>query len=243
MITATRAYDLIYLALRECGIVSIGDTIDPGVSDEALLVLNSIRAEWSLNVRNNKIYDQTYVATANKQFITLGTDSLLGPGDIPVRPSKIDQVTLISSPDSVGVNIPLAIRPYEMYRQISVQNVFAMPNMAFLDTSFPYQNVWLYPGITPGWTLRVQGWSYMTDYENVADQLVDPPEYFSALYLTLALKLAPKWGVDLAEGTVFAAKDAVKYIKGQNFMMRMRPMQSGLSPSGNQINFFSGLTH
>lgn len=238
MLATSKVYDLVKLALRECGVVSLGDNINPAVAQEALFILNTIRAEWSLNTRNNVNFDATFTAPENRTHITLGLT-----GDIPLRPAKITQVVVISSPgDGAGVNIRVPIEPYENYRALTIQNVFAIPNKCYIDTNAPLQNIWFYPGLSTGWTVRVEGNKYMTEYENLSDTFMDPLEYYSALYLTLALKLAPKYGVDLGEGTIKAANSAIKGIEANNFHARMKPMSNLISgQSGSGINFWSGL--
>lgn len=236
MLATSRVYDLVKLALRECGIVSLGDTINAAITQEALLILNSIRAEWSLNVRNYVHFDEVYTATENKTHITLGDG-----GDIPKRPHHITQVVVISGLPGTSVNYSIPVGTYEEYRRLAIQNIFAIPSKCYVDTSFPLQNVWFYPGLATGWSVRVEGMSYMTEYENITDPYIDPPEYFSALYLHLALRIAPKYGVDLAEGSVIAAKSALKQIEMNMFMTRLQPMPGLLQHQGSAINFFAGV--
>lgn len=232
---------MVFLALREAGVNAIGDTIDAGVAQEALLLLNSIRAGLSLTTRNNEIYDQTFAATAIRQYITLGTDGTT-PGDIGIRPAKITQVVLIN-PASSGINIKLPIRPYEEYRALAIQQIFAIPEAAYIDTSYPYQKIWFFPGLTNGWTVRVQGWSYMAEYENLSDPFIDPPEWFKPLYLYLACDLAPKYGqADLGDSLHARANSAAKPLKANQFMARMKNMPNGMiSGMGNGFNFYAGM--
>lgn len=239
MISARRVYDIVNLALREVGVVSLGDSIAPDVAQEALLVLNSIRAGYSLGTKNNEIYDEVYTATENRLNITLGTDGVT-PGDIPVRPARITQIVLMTTGIN-GLNINLAVRAYEQYRQIPVSNIVSLPDTAYIDTGYPYQRVWLFPGIATGWALRVQGLKYMTEYEALDDVLVDPPEWFEVMYLELALRLAPKFGVDLPDAVLAQLRSVLKPLKRNQFMARMHNMPNGIKSSGSSINFFSGL--
>jgi hypothetical protein len=241
MIASRTIYDLVALALRQCGIISLGDSIADPVAQEALLTLNTIRAEWSINTKNYKIFDETYLSTGNAQSITLGTDPINGPGDIAVRPQSIDQVVVISGAPGTSVNYRIDIEPYENYTALARQNVFAIPQKAFIDNSYPVQNIWFYPGLTAGWTVRVQGMSYMTDYENLTDPYIDPPEFFTALYLALALALAPKYGIDLADGAVQQASGAIKHIKAHMLTTRLKQMAPGLKTVSSSFNFYSGM--
>jgi hypothetical protein len=150
-------------------------------------------------------------------------------------------VVLISGAPGVGVNYPLVIEPYARYRLMPLTNVVALPQKAYVDNSFPIQNIWFYPGLSTGWSIRVVGVKYLNEYEDLSETFADPPEYFKPLYLALALTTAPKYGIDLAQGTVIRANDAIKHIKANLFMRDLAPMPNGLnSVSGSGFNFFSG---
>lgn len=239
MISSKRAYDIVYLALRELGVASLGDTIAADVAQEALVVLNSIRATYSLGTKNNELFDQTYTATENRLVITLGTDGIT-PGDIPIRPAKIQQVVVMNNTAS-GINIPVVLRSYAEYRTIAVQNIAATPDSAYIDTGYPYQRMYFFPGLTSGWAVRVQGLKYMDEYEALDDPYMDPPEYFAVLYLDLALRLAPKYGVDLPPAVYAQLKSALKPLKTVQFMARLHNAPNGLKSGGAGVNFFSGM--
>jgi len=241
MISSLTCYDIIHKALRVTGVVGLGDAVDPLVSQEALMLLNGLRAEWSLNVKNYKKYEQTYTATGNEQFITLGMNGLV-PGDIPVRPNDITNITIINgTPNAANNNWALPIFPYADYRNITVQNIYAVPQAAYIDNEYPLMNIYLYPGMSSGWSIRVIGSSYMTDYENISDPFIDPPEYFTALYLGLALKLAPLYGSQLSEGVVQQAASAIKHIKHHMLITRLGVLPNNLNGHSGAINFMSGM--
>ena len=241
MISNLTAYDIISKALRVVGVVGLGDPINALVAQEALMILNGIRKEWSLNVKNWSKYDKTYAATVNKQFITLGTNGLI-PGDIATRPNTITDVILINgmAPASSNNNFKLALKPYEAYRELVVQNINAMPDTAYLDYEYPLMNVYFNPGLSAGWSVRVMGNSYMEDYENIGDQFMDPTEYFDALYLALATRLAPLHGFSLPPDTVIQASSAIKHIKHHLAQLRRRKMPNQISSQGTGFNFYAG---
>lgn len=239
MLESKTTYDLVSLALREIGVVALGDSVPNDVAQEALVVLNSLRAEYSLTVKNNEVYDETVYPVANTMSITMGTDGVT-PGDIPTRPAKVTQVVLMNGVN--GVNIPLPVKPYEQFRQQSLQNIAAVPNAAYIDTEYPYRHLWFYPGLSVGWGVRVMGLKYMTEYESLQDPYFDPPEYFSIMYLSLALRMAPKYGVDLPDGVLAQCKSALKAVRNNNLNARLKTAANGLkTPAGSSVNFFSGL--
>lgn len=235
-------YDIIKSATQICGATAYGESIPAELSDQAILILNGMRAEWSLKHMNNKIFDVTYTALTNKQYISLGTDIVNGTsGDILIRPTTIDQVTVIMG----QVNITIPTLSFEEYRQLSLQNMFSVPSYAYVDTESPIRNVYFYPGLQAGYQVRFNGLSQLSDYTNISDIMIDPPEYFQAMYTNLALRLAPLLGVtgDVMTGMVQAAAVSLKAIKASNFKNRMQRSKNDLY--GNSVNggfnFFGGL--
>lgn len=239
MIATSTVYDIIHKALRVCGVVGLGDTVDPLVSQEALLILNGIRAEWSLNIKSYRRYEQTFQAPANRQSITLGAG-----GDIAQRPNAIEHVIVINGvPGGAVNNWEIPIFPYAAYRALPIQHVYASPTAAYIDNEFPLTNIFFAPGLASGWSVRILGTAYLGDYENIGDTFADPPEYFDALYLALATRLAPLYGADLPQGVVIHAASAIKHIKHHMFMTRMGIMDNGLGAGGSGVNFMSGMPY
>lgn len=240
MIAAKRAYDLIYLALREIGQVALGDTVDPLVANEALLVLNMIRAEWSEHSKNYTVYDKTFTPTSTQNRITLGTSSTV-VGDIPERPYSIDKVIAIWGTVGAGINMDIPIEPYENYRALAITNVAAVPAKAYIDTSFPIQSIWLYPAISGGYSIRVIGSGYLSEYESVANDYMDPPEYFGPLVNAVALSMATKYGVDLPPDTYARLQSGLGHIRSNLFNRTMlKPMSYGLTSGSTGFNFLAG---
>lgn len=244
MISTLIVYDLIFSALRTAGVAYFNDSIPGAQTREALMLLNAIRAEYAINNRANLKYDQTYTATTNKQFITLGTDysDPINPvaGDIAIRPSSIDQIVLMNMSSNGNNNFPLVIKSYEEYRAHTVQNVYAVPDSAYIDTEFPLQNVYFYPGLSEGWAVRIQGRRYFTDYENIADPYVDPPEYFQMLYLELATRLLGMYGQDVPQGLVIQLNGVSKHIKARGLLNGMKRTRNDFT-GGTEFNFFGGI--
>lgn len=244
MINTLTVYDVIFAALRAAGVAYFNDSIPAAQTREALLLLNAIRAEYSINNRATLKYDKTYTATENKQFITLGTDYTdpLIPilGDIPLRPSSIDQIVLMNTISNGNNNFKLTIKSYEEYRTKIVQNVFAVPDTAYLDTEYPIQNVYFYPGLSEGWSVRIQGKRYFTDYENIGDPYIDPPEYFQMLYLELASRLLSLYGQDIPQGLIIQLNGVSKHIKARGLLAGMKRTTNDFS-GGTPFNFLGGI--
>lgn len=244
MINTSTVYDLIYGSLRMAGVAALGDSVDAAVSNEALMLLNAIRAENSLNVRNNIRYDKVYNATDNKQYITLGTDNSQSPaitGDIATRPSDITEICiLVNNSSGTPVSYKIPIYSFDEYRALPVQNVYAFPQAAYIDNQYPLQYVYFYSGLASGYSVRIIGNSYFTDYENVADPYIDPPEYWQFLMIDLAMRLLTMYGQDVPAGLLSTYNAVSKHVKNHNFKFGMKRTRNDIKASGNGFNFLAG---
>jgi hypothetical protein len=219
--------------------VSLGDDLDDNMAQEALLLLNVIRAEWSLNVRNYAMFDQTVQILENRANITLGPG-----GDITVRPNDITQVVVMPTTPPTSINLPLGKpKPYAEYRWHSLTEIYSgYPEGCYQDTNFPVQTLWFFPGLTPGWWVRVQGMAYMTEYETLATQFMDPPEWFGPLQDALYLRLAVKYGMPVSQDAVIRLQSALKHLKNHMLASRLTRMPMGGlgSSDGAGFNFLAG---
>ena len=187
--------DIVSMALRSIGVKALNDNLNHNASDEALKMLNIIRSTRSIRPsRNWHIFDQIFTATQQMHSISLG----LPTSNITSNPTDIEIVTIMMGNDGNGNfvnNWPMILAPYTDYRKMTVQTIFAIPNTAYIDTEYPERHIYFYPGLAAGYSVRVVGKSYFTDYENITDEWLDPPETFDILRLELATKLAPFYGV------------------------------------------------
>ena len=236
MISNSTAYDIIYNALQICGVISYGEAIEPAIAKTALQMLNAIRGEWSGKYINYRVYDQTYTPTSGTYSITMGTSVGLS-GNILTRAAEINEVIV-----SIGtLNYQIPVKSYAEYRQRTFTQVLSLPGAAYLDTNYPIQTLYFYPGLAVGYSVRVLGLAYLAEYENVSDVYVDPPELFQCLIYALSLKLSPMFGTDPNTiGTVYPMlQSALKGIKAINFKTRMQRAKNDLGTS-ESYSFFTG---
>lgn len=235
--------DLIKLALRSIGVAALSDQITPDQSREAIIILNQIRKERSIStIRNPVPYDEMYFTSANAQYITMGTSPTLS-GNILKRPSLIDEIIILNGLPNGNFNLSIPIQPFADYRKLMVQSIFAIPQTAYVDTNYPIQKIYLYPGLATGYGIRVVGSSYSTDYESLTDLIVDPPEVIEVLRLGLALRLAPLYGVTDIMDLVKQMSSADKHYKSMMFnrtwnSKQFNPMAAN---GGSNVNFWSGI--
>jgi len=228
MISSLRVYDIVFPALQMCDAVAYGEPLDPDLAKTAIQQLNLMRATDALGFVGYNYFDATIAPNSSTSYITLGTG-----GDIPSRPAKIEQVTAI-----IGglTNILLPLQPLEQYRSLPYVAVYSVPKAVYLETGFPLTKLWFYPGIQAGYSVRVTGLAYPTDYENITDTVADPPEYVDYYISALAVRMAPMLGKP-ADGLIQRAHSAKKKIKAAGFSNRAQQ----LSPRGVGFSFLAGL--
>lgn len=229
---ALKVNDVLTQAANLVGIASAGNELGADDARVMILSLNAIRNKWALEFQNGRLFDQLFTASDIRNKITMGEG-----GDIPERPAVIDQVTVVSG----ALNWPVAIRTLEEYRTISVPATGGIPCAAYADLDYPLQSLWLFPTLQPGWGIRVVGKAYPTQYDNIADAYIDPPEMFMALVLNLAVDVAPMFGQSIAEGVQMRAHASLKHQRNNNFARNMKDPHSGpFDGQGVGGNFFGG---
>ena len=226
MLDTLKAYNIIEDALQNAGGASFGESIDPNLAARALRELNSIRRQWSIGGMGYKRYDQTYQIAANTKSITVGTG-----GNITTRPALLSECTIIYGAN----NFKRPILTLDEYRAIPFVDVYSIPTAVFWQDDYPLAQLWAYPGFATGYSVRIVGQAYLADYENVADTIKDPPEYYQAAVSVLALKMAQLLGFP-TDGLIQIAHSAQKSIKAHN---AANNAPQGSTMFGNAANAFS----
>lgn len=121
--------------------------------------------------------------------------------------------------------------------------MLSIPSAGYIDNEYPLLNVFFYPGIAPGYSVRIMGLAYLPEYENISDSYIDPPELFQCLIYALALKLAPMFGTDAnSMGSIFPMlQSALKGIKTSNFKVGMKRAKNDMIGANGGFNFLAGV--
>lgn len=158
-------------------------------------------------------------------------------GDFPIRPASIYQLTV-----QMGqINIPISIRAMAEYRQIPLTTVSVIPQAAFIESSYPIQNIYFYPGIASGYGVSILGHAYPREYERIDDNYIDAPELFKPMALYLACDLAPSFGQETSQSMLANAHSAVKHIKNSNFIENIVTENNDIFSIGSSYSIWSGM--
>ena len=233
-------FEVLQQALQLIGAVSFGESIEPAVTQSALLQLNAMLRKWSNSYVNYTTYDKTITLSANQSVITMGSAvngefATSAIGDISERPASIEQVDIIMG----TLTFPVKIKSYAEYTKLPIKNVVTIPNTAYYKESMPFDELWFFPMVPSGYSVKVIGKSYLPQYSSISDLVVMPPEYVDALISNLALKIIPMFGQNPSEGLIIMANSALKHIKYKNVANTI-PRSINDFGSGSGHNFWGG---
>jgi hypothetical protein len=141
----TTARDVCMLALKEAGVLGVGQTPLAEDINDTFTLLNRMLAQWQKKrwlIPN--LYEVSGIGNNAKS-------NLIGPGQYynSARPDKIQaayMVQLTGNVQSDPVSFPLRqIWSYEDYALLALKKLNSWPMYFFYDGAFPYGNVYIWP--------------------------------------------------------------------------------------------------
>lgn len=138
--------DFITLALKEAGVIGIGQTPLSEDINDGFTLLNRMLYQWQRD---------RYIVPMLIEVVMPGNSlksNKIGPGQYynSLRPDKINAAYIVqlypSTDERNLVSIPLTpIFSYEEYSLLAVKNLPSLPNYFFYDNAYPYGNVYIWP--------------------------------------------------------------------------------------------------
>lgn len=236
--------DLIKLALKQSGIVGVGQTPAAEDLNDAFVMLNEILAQW--NRQRFLVYHLTdiHLQMTGAVSYTVGVG---GDFNAP-RPDRLESAFLrqINGNPNLPIDYPLSIVPsYEDYAQITLKTLNTnISYCVFYDSGYPLGRVYPYPIPSSGYSLHLIVKDQLTAFTNLAQTIVLPPEYSAALRYTLCCWLRPSYGLDPDPQVVALAKAALQVIRGANVQIPLLsppPGMPGMNTQGRgAFNVYSG---
>lgn len=147
------ARDFINLAMKEAGVLGVGQTLlDEDVND-GLTLLNRMLAQWQ---KKRWIVPSLHEVVANGNN---AKSNLIGPGQYynAARPDKIQAAYFIqknAGPNTVSFPL-IPIWSYEDYSLLALKELNSWPQYIFYDGAFPYGNVYIWPIPTPNYEIHL----------------------------------------------------------------------------------------
>lgn len=234
--------DLVQAALRRCGWTGQGQTPNAEDLQEGWFYLQNILSQWQR--KRWMVYallDQSIVSTGAISY-TIGPGGQIDTGPNSQRPTRLEAAYLrqINIAGSTPVDYPMTIlQSREDYSRIRLKNLTSFAQYAFLDTQFALANLFFWP--IPQASIYelhvITRLQLPTQFATQADKfstLLVPPEYYSAMLFTLALKLRGRYGITPAAGDTLVAdeKDALATIRGTNVQVAALRVSPELNRGG-----------
>lgn len=152
----TTAREFITLAMKEAGVLGVGQTLLAEDVNDGFTLLNRMLSQWQKS---------RWLVPSLYEVSNIGNNkrsNLIGPGKYynAARPDKIQAAYFKQLTGSGGVeelvSFPLIqIWSYEDYAQVALKNLNSWPQYFFYDGAFPYGNVYIWPIPTQQYSIHL----------------------------------------------------------------------------------------
>lgn len=224
----TTPVELINLALKQVGVLGVGQTAAAEDIADAFKMLNMMLAQWS--VKRNVVHQILDVgfATDGRQTYTVGIG-----GDFNVfRPSRL-QGAYCRQLTTLPIDYPLEVLKSQTdYGRISTKSMPSMPSTVYYDPQFPLSVLHVWPVAVAGYEIHLQ---IIAPLEQFADPYQDinlPPEYEEALMYNLAGRLYPMYGMQPNPVVIQLAGASLATVRMANTQTAQLYMPDGLVRNG-----------
>lgn len=213
----TTPRDICDSALRDIGVVGVGQTARAEDINIAFTRLNWMVSQW--NRKRWLLYHLVDVA-----FVSTGAQSYtVGPGqnfDVAIRPDKLEAAffrQIIQSQPS-QIDYPLQILyAREDYNNIALKQLMSFPSYIFYDSDWPVGTVYPWPVIQSNiYELHLSLKMVLANFTNLSQVINLPGEYDAALHHNLVARLAVVYTKPLSDAMIALAKDALNVLREGN---------------------------
>lgn len=235
----TTPVELINLALKQAGVLGVGQTAMAEDIQDAFKLMNMMLAQWQ--VQRYHVYQLVNygIACTGQASYTIG----LG-GDInQARPSRISSA-FVRQFGNNPVDYPLVIlKSREDYDRISVKSQQAMPSFLFYDSGYPLGTLYPWSIPTSLYELHVTVYAQLQQFATVADVITMPPEYERAIMYNLAGELRPMYGLQPDQTVSRLAMASLNILKNTNAQIPTMTLDGALLGKGNGYNPYSDISN
>jgi hypothetical protein len=251
--------DLITLALKQAGVVGVGQTPLSEDANDAFSHLNMMLAQW--NRRRWLVYhlvDVACLATGSASYRIGAGEALDTRGRVTGiesaywrmngRPGPnsgnsdfssdfgsdfaIPGTALHNVVQSDGIDIPLRVIPSrEDYSRLAYKGFTGFPSSVWLDADYPVGNLYVWPAPTQG-EIHVIVQEQLSAFPDLTTPIALPDEYQDALFHNLVVRLRSAYGRPADPVVIQLAKVALNTIRGANAQIGTLQMPSFLPVRG-----------
>jgi hypothetical protein len=230
--------DLISLALKNAGVVGVGQTPMAEDLNDSAKLLNSMISIWQR--KRYLIYHlpQMHIPCTGATSYTIGPG---GDFDMDSRPASIKSAYALQTVNNTPnqISYPLAIiSSAEDYDRISLKGLQSFPEWIWYDAAYPLGVIRPYPVITGQFELYIRFEALLQRIENLADEITTPPEYTDAMFWNLAVRLAIAYQLPVSPDLKGQAKNTLETLRSVNAQIPTMLLPRTLT-GGGQYNAYS----
>ncbi len=241
--TVTTPADIIRLALKDAGVLGVGQTALAEDTNDCFDTLNMMIGEWaSKRWLLYHLLDISIVSTGAMSY-SVGPGGDIDTGSMQ-RPDRLEdgcffrQITSASSPNQI--DYPLSIlESREDYSRIGLKQLGTIPQFVFYDPVYPLGVVYPWP-VMPAtrYELHLLVKSQLSQFDNLADEINLPSQYYGAIRYALGCRIRPMYQYPPDPSLVALMTDALSVIRNMNAAVPRLRMPAGLG-RGGRYNIFS----
>ncbi len=233
---AYTAGDQINRALRLIGVLAEGETPSAATSQDALTALNQMIDSW--NTERLSVFctqDQVFNWPAGEIMRTLGpTGDFVGN-----RPIQLNDSTYFRAPSGVSYNVQFINQ--DQYNGIAVKtSTSTFPQVIFVNNTFPDVEMYIYPRPTQVLEWRFVSVQELTEPALLNTELFFPPGYMRAFAYSLAMEIAPEFGVEPSPQVHRIAMTSKRNLKRINTPDDVMSLPYALVASRQRFNVYAG---
>lgn len=224
----TTPVELINLALKQVGVLGVGQTAAAEDIADAFKMLNMMLAQWA--VKRNVVHQILDVACATdgSQTYTVGAG---GDFNVP-RPSRL-QGAYCRQLLTLPVDYPLEVLKSQTdWGRLSTKFIESMPSTVYYDPQFPLGVLYVWPVPIAGYEIHLQILAPLQQFADPYEDILLPGEYEEALMYNLAGRLYPMYGMPPDPTIVQLAAASLQTVRMANVQVGQLYMPPGLVRNG-----------
>lgn len=233
----TTAADIVRLALKDAGVLGVGQSASAEDTNDVFDTLNMILGQWSeMRWTIYHLLDLSVVSTGAISY-TVGPGGDIDTGS-KQRPDRLEDGCfyrqLVSSSTPNQIDYPLEIlESREDYSRIGLKQLMTVPQYIFYDAAFPLGII--YPWPVPQavkYEVHIAVKDQLAQFANLANQINLPYAYYAALRYNLGATIRPLYQMRPDPTLSALALRTLNTIKNANASVPRLRMPSGLVRGG-----------
>lgn len=209
--------DLLTDTLQLIGVLDPSETISASVASTCLRRLNAMLNTWS--TQGLMVYTlnrEVYPLMIGQQDYTLGIG-----GQIPtVRPVWLNRASIIPTASNPTLEIPLKFDSDEDWQAVSIKSINStFPLEVHPLGNYPLNTLQFWPIPTAACSVVLYLPQQLGSFATVNDIISFPAAYEEAIVYSLAMRVAPMFGVSVSPDVQRTAMVAIDSVRAQNLVV------------------------